>query len=40
MALDEFLKLVGEGPYPMMLLLPGNVGNTCATLDSDTEKAP
>ena len=30
MALDEFLKLVGEGPYPMMLLLPGNVGgNLC-----------
>jgi len=27
MALDEFLKLVGEGPYPMMLLLPGNVGS-------------
>ena len=27
MALDEFLKLVGEGPYPMMLLLPGNAGS-------------
>ena len=27
MALDEFLKLDGEGAYPMMLLLPGNVGS-------------
>ena len=29
-ALDEFLKLVSEDPYPMMFLLPRNVSsNLC-----------
>ena len=27
MALDEFPKLLGKRPHPVMFLLPGDVGN-------------